>query len=263
MQWLELAKQLPVGHHDRYKCCGSDAAANIYHSEEGYSLHCFRNSDHNEFIGHGYRNYKELLEIKERNKEALVALQTAKVKLPFDFTHDIPPEGMLWLLKASITPYMAKQAGFGWTPYFKRVMLPVYNKDELVYYQARAVLHGQTPKYLNPKVDRSSILYWKRHSVSSGIRRVVVTEDILSAERIFLANDKIDTVSLLGTKITIQQANQIARYTNVTTWLDGDEAGIHGAQAVHNKVGLATRVTNIVTPKDPKLLSNKQIREQL
>jgi len=258
MHWLEAAQKLPEGQSERFYCCGKDKGANIFHTEDGYSLYCFRDSDHNQFHSHGYRNYKELLEVKKRNAEALKVLQSERLQLPRDFTLDIPPEGMLWLLKASITPYMARQFGFGWTPYFQRVILPVHSDGKLVYYQARAVLKGQDPKYLNPKVDRASILYWRRHSTD--MSRVIITEDILSAARV---GKHINTVSLLGTKITPQQANQIAEYEHVTTWLDPDKAGIEGGKKIRKILGLATKVSNIITPKDPKLLSDMQIREQL
>ncbi len=257
MNWLKLAQALPTGHHDRIYHCGKDNSANIYHKPEGYSINCFR-CGFNDFVSMGYQNYKELLEVKARNTEALQALQSTTLELPKNFSYDIPPEGMIWLLKASITPYMAKEAGFGWDTYFKRVILPVYNDNTLVYYQARAVLQGQTPKYLNPKVDRASIIYWVRHSTSTA--RIVVTEDILSAVRI---GQHENAASILGTKITPEQAGQLANYNLVTTWLDADKAGVHGATKVRKAVGLATRTSNIVTPKDPKLLTEEQIKEQL
>lgn len=264
MNWLDIAKKLPTGHTSRYRHCGSDAAAVIFNDPDSYSMYCHRCSEQVEYQSKGYQNYAELLEIRERNEEAKLVLQNAHVKLPTDFTLEIPPEGMLWLLKASITPYMAKQAGFGWTPYFKRVVLPVTDEGKLVYYQARAVLQGQDPKYLNPKVDRTRLLYWRRHPQGSG--RVVVTEDILSAERVFLAQKQhpvADTVSILGTKITIQQANQLAKYDRVTMWLDPDKAGRQGDIKIRRLLNLVTHADYINLTKDPKLLTDKQIMEQL
>lgn len=261
MEWLDLAKKLPTGHSVRFRHCGKDSAASAFNNEDGYSFYCHRCGDHN-FQSVGYQNYKELLEIRKRNEEAKQVLQSSTVKLPYDFTTDIPPEGMLWLLKASITPYMAKEAGFGWTPYFKRVVLPVYMNDDLVYYQARAVLKGQDPKYLNPKVDRASILYWNRLSTGTATR-VIVTEDILSARRTFLAQTTCDTVSILGTKITLQQANQLAEYDRVTMWLDPDKAGRNGDMKIRRLLNLATDTDYISLDKDPKLLTNMQIQEAL
>ena len=261
MEWLDLAKKLPTGHSIRFRHCGKDNAGVAYNNEDGYSFYCHRCGDHDLQLV-GYLNFKELLKIRKRNEEAKRVLQSSTLQLPYDFTLDIPPEGMLWLLKASITPYMARRAGFGWTPYFKRVVLPVYNTaHKLIYYQARAVLQGQDPKYLNPKVDRASILYWNRHSTST--KRVVATEDILSARRIFLAQPSVDTVSILGTKITIQQANQLANYDRVTMWLDPDKAGRNGDIKIRRLLNLATDTDYISLNKDPKLLTDMQIRDQL
>ena len=261
MGWLDLAKKLPTGHNVRFRHCGKDTAGVAYNNSDGYSFICHRCGEHGR-QSVGYLNFKELIKIRQRNEEAKVALQSSTVTLPYDFTTDIPPEGMLWLLKASITPYMAKQAGFGWTPRYQRVILPVYRDNKLTYYQARAVLQGQTPKYLNPKVDRASLLYVNRHSTSTN-NRVVVTEDILSARRVFLAQTSADTVSILGTKITIQQANQLANYDRVTMWLDPDKAGRNGDIKIRKLMNLVTETDYISLNKDPKLLTDMQIRDQI
>ena len=262
MEWLDLAKKLPTGHNVRFRHCGKDTAGVAYNNSDGYSFICHRCGEYGrESIG--YLNYKELLNIRKRNEEAKIALTSSTVKLPYDFTHSIPSEGMLILLKASITPYMARQAGFGWTPRYQRVVLPVYDADEqLVYYQARAVLQGQTPKYLNPRIDRAPILYCRRH-LSNINKSVIVTEDILSAERVYQAQTRADTVSILGTKITLQQANKLSKYAHVIMWLDSDKAGRSGDLKISKLLELTTRVSTICTPKDPKLLTNMQINCEL
>lgn len=258
MNWQAIALDLPTGHKTRVLHCGDDAAATVRNQKDGISLHCYRCGEHL-FESHGQRNFKELMEIRKRDKEAKLAIEQSFVRLPHDFTQDIPLEGRLWLYPAGITPYMARKAGFGWSPYFQRVILPVYADKELVYYQARAVMPGQDPKYLNPKVDKDKLFY-RVAPADADNSLVVVVEDILSANRV---GKFVPTVSLMGTKISTWQAEQLTRYDNVVTWLDPDKAGITGAKAIRSLTGLARPTFNITSELDPKLLSDKLIEEQL
>lgn len=94
----------------------------------------------------------------------------------------------------------------------------------------------------------------------NNLQRVVIVEDILSAIRV---GKHIDSCSLLGTKITTSQAAELGKYAEVTTWLDSDKAGRSGAYKIRKTLGLITEVSNILTDKDPKELSDKQIKEAL
>lgn len=91
-------------------------------------------------------------------------------------------------------------------------------------------------------------------------KRAVVVEDILSAIRV---GSTEQAYSLLGTKVTTEQAATLGKHAEITTWLDGDRAGRQGAYAVRKAVGLVTETSNIVTKDDPKKLSNLEIRKHL
>ena len=258
--WLDKAKQLPTLGKARIEHdCGSGRAAIINNGPKGYSFYCHRCGD-TFFVHHGQRTFKELMQLRKINEQDALAIR-GSMKLPDDYSLDIPPEAMLWLLKASVTPYMARQARIGWSKRYQRVILPVYNDDNLVFYQARAIHEHQDIKYLNPSVDRSSILFWQLPKNFNGNKDVIVlTEDILSAVRV---GEQIPTVSLLGTKISDQQAEQIAHYKHAITWLDPDQAGISGAKSVRNTLNLVMQTSNICTKKDPKLLTYNEIQHQV
>jgi len=119
-------------------------------------------------------------------------------------------------------------------------------------------MKGQDPKYLNPKVDKARLLYKVAPNADTSL--VIVVEDILSANRV---GKHVTTVSLMGTKISTWQAEQLTRYKNIATWLDPDHAGIQGAKDIRSLTGLARPTFNIKTEKDPKLLSDELIKEQL
>lgn len=195
------------------------------------------------------------MELRRRDKE-FAEQSSATVRLPRDFTLDIPPEGRLWLFKASITPYMARQAGIGYSEYFKRVIIPVYKGSELIYFQARALYKDQEPKYINPKVDKSAIGYWVIPE-GAGHEQIVLTEDILSAIRV---GAFAPALSPLGTSLSVTLANKIDEYDEVITWLDPDPAGEDGSHNMRKMlklIGMQTR--DIVSKADPKNLTDAEI----
>ena len=202
---------------------------------------------------------KELQRIKELNANAL--LNTYEIALPKDFTTDIPLQGRLWLYKGSISETTWKEYGLGYSKALERVILPVYRSGKdgpLLWYQCRAILEGQQPKYIQPSASRDTVLFKSRtHGTHN---RCVITEDILSAIRV---GKHTQAYSLLGTKITTSQANYLSKYDEVITWLDPDKAGVTGAYNIRKALQLITNVRNIVTDVDPKNLSDEQIKEQL
>lgn len=256
--WLVAAKKLPSGGKSRYAHeCGSGEAMIINNGPKGYSGYCNRCHE-TVWEPHGQRTFKELMELKALNKQLNDELSAA-VRLPRDFTLDIPASAMLWLLKASITPHRARQMGIGYSEYYRRVVLPIYQDGKLVYFQARKLHKDQDIKYINPSVDRSNIGYWV---IPPGAdkSRIVITEDILSAIRV---GYHTPAMSALGTKLSVPLANQLSEYTHVTTWLDPDEAGVHGAQDMRKLLSLTTPTSNIYTDKDPKDYSDEEINHYL
>lgn len=253
--WLVAAKALPPGGRDRIQHeCGEGLAMFVNHGPNGYSGYCNR-CHAKPFVPHGKRTFKELMEMRKLEQEQAQELRAA-VKLPYDFTLDIPVHAMLWLLKASITPYRARQMGIGYSEYFQRVILPIYQDGKLVYFQARAIMPDQEIKYINPVVDRSAIGYWVIPKGANN-SRIIITEDILSAIRV---GYHVPAMSALGTSLSVPLANQLTdRYQHITTWLDPDKAGIDGARGMRKLVGLTTPTSDILSEKDPKAYSDEEI----
>ena len=259
MDWLEVAKALPLGQKKRvHHECGEDRPLVIGHDEIGYSAYCHRCGP----IGnqkHGYMNLAEIQRLNDLNKNAK---EQQSNELPRDFTLHIPRGKSSWLLKAGITAHRAAALGIGWSPRLNRIVLPLYGKDgTLLYWQARAVDKGQSPKYINPSVPKDALLYTVSpdNAADTG-EEVVVTEDILSAIRV---GKHCPAVSILGTKTSDHQASAICRYVRVTYWLDPDDAGRRGAIAGIRKLGLVTTARTVESPVDPKNLSDREIREYL
>ena len=262
--WLEEAKRLPVGKHTRWQCectnSRNDKSSLITHSIKGYSLFCFR-CDNTGFVGKGVQTLEELRKVKELNAAALATSRETLVNLPEDFVHDIPLNGRLWLYKAGITESRWKEKGIGYSPTLERVIIPVYTSTgELSWYQGRATLKGQLPKYLQPAMGREKILYEAPCTSDLIKNTVVVTEDILSS---IVVSNVQTSVSTLGTKLSVEQCNKISEYQNVIVWLDSDKAGVNGSKKMVKQLSLLTDVHSVVTEKDPKFLTKQQIKEVL
>ena len=260
MKWLEIAQNLPTNKHTRSDCpeeCGSGNTLIVNHKPQGYSAYCFR-CGYQAFEGKGQQNLQELAHIRELNEQAESIQLT--LELPDDYTTEIPLHGRLWLYGGGLTESVWKDHNIGYSKKLDRVILPVYDDSgNLEWFQCRALLKGQKPKYIQPSRCRDKVMF-RVSKDGEANKRVVVVEDILSAIRV---GRHINTCSLLGTKITTGQATELAKYDRVTTWLDPDAAGRKGAYKIRKTLGLLTEVDNIVTDKDPKELSDKQIIELL
>lgn len=267
MQWLDSAQNLPLGQKTRIDCpdCGEGTQTNaaiLNHTAKGYSLYCCA-CGFNPFRSKGVQTLEERKKIADLNANVTYEKE---VVLPDDIRDEIPLIGRLWLYKASISDGMARRLGIGWSERLQRVILPVHDADgNLIWYQGRAVHAGQKPKYLQPSRDRREVMYTRhrllddRTPCDSSV--AIIVEDIASAIRVCLAGFK--AYSLLGTKLTTEQLNRLAKYKRVVTWLDGDRAGKDGAYNIRRSLSMLTEVENIQTELDPKEYSNVQINQIL
>lgn len=253
--WLEIAKTLPQGSKIRTKCslgCGSDNSQLISHNEHGYSRWCFRCSDKPDFVGHGLRR----IELIERHKKERAIKREAKVVLPSDYTQEIPPRAAIWFYKYGISAELAAEYGIGYTPELDRIVLPVFEDDELVAVQMRAVDPWRKPKYLNPAGPKVSSAVFQS-APATGV--TVVVEDILSAIKI---GKVAHATSILGTNMTDARALKIAsRNHTAVIWLDGDKAGLKGFVPAERQLSmLGMTVRRVKTTDDPKTYSLEEIR---
>ncbi len=264
MDWLAEAKKLPLGRKQRMvHGCAHDKSLIVSHGDNGYSAYCFRCGNVG-FEAYGKRSLAELARVRELNEAAQLPQPQ---ELPDDLTTEIPSAGLRWLRNGGLYSTRAIRAmGVGYSPRLQRVVIPVGDS----YWQARAVHRDQTPKYLNPRAGREAVLYTSKRTVSEGLddsRRgcgVVVTEDILSAERV---GRHMPACSALGTKLSTAQAlkiNSLAGGGVVRLWLDPDKAGRDGAALMRKQISLLSDSVQIVeSDADPKCLNDRVIREIL
>lgn len=190
-----------------------------------------------------------------------------EVRLPEDFTTNIPPDGAVWLLKSGVTTYLSTAYGIGWSEKLQRVILPVEVDGSLVCVQGRAIHEGQKPKYYNKKrAGKDLMWFWSKPELmleNVRPRTCIITEDILSTIR---TGRLLPSFSTLGTKLNPKlavRANQRG-YDTFLIWYDGDEAGMQGSIQVKKDLELMGFNTKIIkTELDPKEYNNDEIKHIL
>jgi len=176
------------------------------------------------------------------------------VALPEDFTLEIPSKGLAWLYTFDITDDEIELYKFGYSKYFDRLIMPVYQKDELIYWQGRNLgsITRANPKYLNIRQYGRKHLYF--FVGSDGNRsKIVVVEDILSCIKI---GRTTDTVSVLSAHVDDQLISRLSKvYDDIVLWLDPDKR-IKMMQWASRYRGLGYPVRYIRSDKDPKYYDN-------
>lgn len=273
-KWLLVARSLPAGGRTKIECCGTDRTMLVNNGQKGFHAHCFRCGQH-PFVAHGEHSIDAL----RRRKAELALVHSREVKLPHDFTTDIPGPEAVWLYKAGVGPDIAASYGFGYSPSLRRVVLPVYRDGILIGYTARSTINAR-PKYIEKAVEPSSIVFMAdpiaalpSSNLSSTYDKYhcVVTEDILSAVRV--GRIVRYAGSTMGTSMSPEQCDRLLRRAKlygaasparVAVWFDGDKAGAEGSRKVSQQLMLqGYEVTEIRTAKDPKLYTNKEIQDIL
>jgi hypothetical protein len=187
----------------------------------------------------------------ERAASVSVSLPSPKVLEP----HLWPLAARCWLYVAGISNIEIQQLGFYWHPRMERVVLPVKDENgEVIYWQARTLDKTNVRKYTNPNVPKDCLL--ARYGTGGAI---VLTEDILSAYKVSRAG--YEGISLLGTKLSVYAATQLLRDKRPKfLWLDPDDAGRKAAARILKTLrAYGVPVTNVVSERDPKLLSKGEI----
>lgn len=258
--WLVAAKALKLGGTRKVRHgCGDLKAAHINHSEDGWSLYCHRCGD-NLFIP---KPLPSLAERSQRAQERRQAEASTSASLappsPQEWALEAwPAAALVWLYKAGLSNADIRKLGAYYHKPTHRVVIPTITDGSLSFWQARK-LEGDGPKYLSPEgADRSKVI--AHFGTASSI---VIVEDALSAYRV---GQVAEGWSLLGTKLLKPALSKLIRLNKpVVIWLDNDTGGSRNSgqlaaleiKRTLENVGITTR--NIITPKDPKAYSRREI----
>lgn len=256
--WLDAAQATDEGRKRRVDHdCGGGRTLIVANEERAWTSFCFRCDDRGWFP----KPQESLSErIARRAAETAQDVRTASsVALPEPINTDAatwPAKAAVWLYKAGIGRPEIAELGAYWHEPTSRVVLPVIDGEDVVYWQARDPFWTRSsnrPKYINPSID-------KQHLVAKYGRGdpLVLTEDVLSAFRV---GQVTEAWSLLGTNLTDAVLARILRRGGVVlVWLDPDAAGRKASRTIINQLRACGVAANPVsTQRDPKLYSRRDI----
>lgn len=194
-----------------------------------------------------------------------------EVVLPYGCTTEIAPEGLKWLYKHGITDYLIDRykigyiknekvctPGLGYTVHLKhRVILPFYEDNKLVFYQARS-LDGSEPKYLTMGSKQTWISDSER-AANPETKTLIITEDMLSAMRV---GEYYPSAALCG--ISLNDKNILTfvkKYATIILWLDKDQAGITASNTLKKRFEIhGTKVIQINNEREPKQCFRQELQ---
>jgi DNA primase len=255
--WLPQATELDLGQKRRVKHeCGTDRIMLVSRGPDGLRAWCFRCNDG----GFAPPPAESLADKLERlNRARLADASILRPELPEPRVYpvdDWPPAAAVWMYKAGLGRREIGEMGAYYHPPTDRVVLPVFEGSLSVFWQARAV-DGRQPKYLAPSADRSRVVPRWGSAPSP-----TLTEDILSAFKVGLVGEGI---AVMGTRVSDHLVSiLLKRAAPVNVWLDPDVAGQIGARKIMKQLrAYGLEVRNILSPRDPKLMSRDDIKELL
>jgi hypothetical protein len=256
--WLPQAQDLQVG-EKRYGAheCGEGRKLLLSRDTKGFNAWCFRCSDSGWAPGPKL-TLAERLAAAQRLASADTSARVG-VELPTPQVFDLrewPLSSRVWLHKAGLGgPEIAKLGAY-YHPPTDRVVVPVLEGGNVVFWQARSTT-GRLPKYLSPPVARDKLLPTFGRSTI-----IILTEDLLSAFKLGLV---AEAWCLMGTHANPRLiAGLLERRAPVRIWLDPDGPGRAAAQKVNKQLtAYGIEVSVIRSTLDPKLHTFDQIREYL
>ena len=181
-----------------------------------------------------------------------------QMRLPLDYTKEIPAAGLAYLYMRGLTDGDIKKWKIGYSVKYNRVIFPVYEGRDLIYFQGRTTLQvtRDNPKWMNVYQAGRRDVYFIANQMFS--HAVVLVEDIISAIRVSHVSD---TYALLSTHIPEDLVLELSKkYYTIFFWLDPDKRMKTVATARRYRA-FGINVRGILTDKDPKYYTDKQIRE--
>lgn len=241
-----------------------------YQGMSGYLYHCFR-CGMKGFRVEGESTPEDIISNKRSRSAMDVSYATKNdLQLPADFSNELPEQAWLWLNKYGITAEEAHAYNFGYSYFYDRLIMPVYengSNSKLIYWQGRNLGKATTekPKYINAKQDRLDIFFRVGQEGIEANReagrplRVVLVEDIISAIKV---GRQYPCIALLTTSMPNEFIQSLSSYEEVIIWLDYDKK----AKMVRDVLkfqSFGIKARRVLTVKDPKAYSDEEIKEIL
>lgn len=192
--------------------------------------------------------------------EPLNQLGEVDVKLPPDFTTEIPDTPYKWVSQFLSATELIEHI-VGWSEELQRLIFPIYSPDQkyhLLFWTGRYFGSVKTaPKYYTMG-ERSKVLHIIPSEVIS--EKLVLTEDIVSAIKV---SRQCSAMPLFGTNMPLEHATTLSkRFSELVVWLDPDMKATSIKQALKLEPWFE-RTRCIFSEKDPKAHTDQEIGKYL
>ena len=246
---LEVGQQRRVDHD-----CGPGRTLKIARDEKGYIARCHRCNDWGSHSGPP-EDWRKKAARLTKAREADQSLTAQPPQPEVREVSEWPVEYQLWMYKAGLGRDLIGKLGAWYHPPTDRVVVPVYEGERLVYWQARS--ETRSPKWLGPATKPATLIPRWGTAVN-----VTLCEDMLSAFKVGLDHEGW---AVTGTSVSDHMmAELLRRGTTVNLALDPDPAGQKAAAKYGGQLrAYGLDVRNIVLPSDPKRIPRQQLKEYL
>jgi len=264
--FAELLTQVPLGEERSFDHCECPAGMDtrrrlrIRNTDRAYLIYCFNCGGHS-VVPHGTRSYIRTIKELLADQKELETKGLGDTVMPGGLVSDPrhwPVKAQAWVGQY-ITTTEAIDNEITYSHDWQRVILPVYEDGKLIFWQARAVHPGQSPKYISVK-GVPKPMAWKHSSNKKWQGCIVIVEDILSAIKV---SRVVDSVALLGTSPDIDcLSERLKEYNYVGIVLDPDAAGTTKSIELHKRLSLVCRgkvIRWLGHTKQPKEMDNAEL----
>jgi len=173
-----------------------------------------------------------------------------------------PTAAKVWVRQYGITNKEVEDYGLCYSEDVQRVLIPVYEEEDVVLWQSRKVFPEDTrPKYITTHTRSGGVIWRSLNWDVAGT--CIICEDVLSAIK---CSRVLPSVTTLGVHINDKCLNfLVENYTNFIIFYDDDNPAVRRQQLIlKNKLAPFGSVTIIHNNGvDPKELSTKQLQEVL
>lgn len=184
-----------------------------------------------------------------------------KALLPGDFTREVPTAALRWVLQYGL-PWSYWKDQIGYSPSEERLVFLVGTPTQF-----------SIGRYVgNAEVKPRKWYVWgdsHKHcevvaGESSSLDGIILVEDLISAHKVATSVPSVASVPLFGTQIHKPHLYYLMQENKpVVLWLDKDQQGTITRKAMGLQALLNVPVSVVVTDRDPKELSIKELNEAL
>lgn len=256
-EFVPHGARLADGKSIRAKHCNNNPTMIVSRSGAQVTARCFRCDAWGHFEERESLQDKLTRLSREANADAEALLSFTPPEPRVYELREWPEKAALWLYRMGFSPSMIAEFGAWWCPTTKRVVLPVSQNGQVIFWQGRSI--DRKPKIISPQMPRRGLV--AKYGINRG-SAIVLCEDALSAYKV---GRVCEAWSLLGTKLLDGPFTDLLKQGKpVVVWLDSDDPGRKSAAKIRKTLrAYGIEVRDVCTPKDPKWYSREFITEVL